>query len=138
MQDREGCLPDQRDCKRVHERVRKELWGYQADESLQNEDLIRERYRGIRPAPGYPACPDHSEKATIFSLLDAENQAGMTLTESYAMTPAAAASGWYFSHPESRYFGVGKIDEDQLQSYAERKQVSVEEARRLLAPNLVS
>ena len=122
----------------LHAQVRQQYWGYAEDENLDAEALIKERYQGIRPAPGYPACPEHSEKDTLFRLLDATARTDIALTESYAMTPAAAVSGWYFSHPESRYFGVGKIDEDQLQSYAERKQVSVEEARRLLTPNLVS
>jgi 5-methyltetrahydrofolate--homocysteine methyltransferase len=122
----------------LHARVRQQYWGYAEDENFDSEALIKERYQGIRPAPGYPACPEHSEKEILFQLLDATARTDIALTESYAMTPAAAVSGWYFSHPESRYFGVGKIDEDQLQSYAERKQVSVKEARRLLTPNLVN
>ena len=122
----------------LHTQVRQKYWGYAEDENLDSEALIKERYQGIRPAPGYPACPEHSEKEILFRLLDATARTDIALTESYAMTPAAAVSGWYFSHPESRYFGVGKIDEDQLQSYAERKQVSLEEARRLLTPNLVN
>ena len=121
----------------LHEQIRRTNWGYAADENLDGEDLIKERYRGIRPAPGYPACPEHSEKETLFTLLDATRQTGIELTESYAMSPAAAVSGWYFSHPESRYFGVGKIDEDQLASYAERKRLRLDQAQRLLAPNLV-
>ena len=111
---------------RMHERVRKEFWGYAQDEQLKNEDLIRERYEGIRPAPGYPACPDHTEKETLFRLLNATEHTGITLTESYAMFPTAAVSGWYFSHPESKYFGIPKIDKDQVRDYAERKGVEVE------------
>ena len=118
----------------MHARARKD-WGYGADENLSQEDIIRERYRGIRPAFGYPACPDHTEKATLWKLLEAE-EAGIELTENFAMTPAASVSGLYFSHPESRYFGVGKIGEDQLEDYAKRKGVSLEEMRRWLAPNL--
>jgi len=121
---------------RLHERVRRELWGYAADEALDNAALIREEYRGIRPAPGYPACPDHSEKATLWRLLDAERRAGIRLTESYAMFPTAAVSGWYFSHPEAHYFGVGQIDREQAQSYAERRGSTLAEAERWLAPNL--
>lgn len=121
---------------RMHERVRKEFWGYAADESFENDDLIRERYTGIRPAPGYPACPDHTEKALLWELLDVDHNAGMTLTDSYAMLPTAAVSGWYFSHPDSTYFGVAKISEDQVESYAKRKGMSMEEAERWLAPNL--
>ncbi len=121
---------------RLHERVRREFWGYACDEKLTSDDLIREQYRGIRPAPGYPACPDHTEKATLWRLLDAERNAGIRLTESFAMYPAAAVSGCYFSHPEARYFAVGKIDFDQVQNYASRKGVSLEEAQRWLAPNL--
>jgi 5-methyltetrahydrofolate--homocysteine methyltransferase len=120
----------------LHERVRRELWGYAPDERLSNEELIREAYRGIRPAPGYPACPDHTEKATLWKLLDAEAAAGIRLTESFAMYPAASVSGWYFSHPESRYFAVGAIGADQLADYARRKGMPVEEAKRWLAPNL--
>ena len=105
-------------------------------EDFDNEALIKERYRGIRPAPGYPACPEHSEKETLFKLLDATNLAGIELTESYAMYPAAAVSGWYFSHPEARYFGVGKIDEDQLSDYATRKGLSIDVARQRLQPVL--
>ncbi len=120
----------------MHERVRTELWGYAPEESLDNEDLIRERYRGIRPAPGYPACPDHTEKRTLFSLLDAEGRADVHLTESCAMTPGASVSGWYFAHPGARYFGVGRVGRDQVEDYAERKGMSVEEAERWLAPSL--
>ena len=117
----------------LHERVRKQLWGYAADERLSNEELIAERYRGIRPAPGYPACPDHSEKATLFRLLDATCHTGATLTENYAMWPAATIAGWYFSHPESKYFGVGRIGDDQLQDYALRKGTSPGEGARWLS-----
>jgi 5-methyltetrahydrofolate--homocysteine methyltransferase len=121
---------------RLHERVRKELWGYAQDEDLSNADLVAEKYRGIRPAPGYPACPDHTEKATLFELLDAPGRAGISLTESFAMTPPASVSGWYFAHPQARYFGLGKIGRDQVEDYARRKGWSLEEAERWLAPNL--
>ena len=119
-----------------HERVRRELWGYAPDEGLTNEQLIAEAYRGIRPAPGYPACPDHTEKGKLWQLLDVERRIDLRLTESFAMFPTAAVSGFYFSHPESRYFSVGKIDRDQVESYAARKGMSVTEAERWLAPNL--
>jgi len=121
---------------RMHERMRREFWGYAADELLDADALIREDYRGIRPAPGYPACPDHTEKAAIWNLLDAERAVGIRLTESFAMFPTAAVSGWYFSHPGAHYFGVGKIDRDQVESYAQRKGLAVTEAERWLAPNL--
>jgi 5-methyltetrahydrofolate--homocysteine methyltransferase len=121
---------------RMHERVRQEIWGYAAQESLDGHALIREEYKGIRPAPGYPACPDHTEKATLWRLLDADRTTGIRLTESYAMFPTAAVSGWYFSHPESHYFGVGQIDREQVASYAGRKGVSLQEMERWLAPNL--
>jgi len=120
----------------LHARVRRELWGYAPDEALGRTQLIAEEYQGIRPAPGYPACPDHTEKATLFALLDAEGRAGISLTESFAMLPAASVSGYYFWRPEARYFGVGRIGRDQLQDYARRKGWSVEEAARWLAPNL--
>ncbi|TPE55630.1 methionine synthase [Maribrevibacterium harenarium] len=120
----------------LHEKVRKELWGYAPEENLTNEELIKERYQGIRPAPGYPACPDHTEKDKLWSLLDVENRIGMQLTESYAMLPTAAVSGWYFANPESTYFGVGKIGPDQVDSYAARKGMSKDDAERWLAPNL--
>ncbi|MEK6663669.1 MAG: methionine synthase [Pseudomonadota bacterium] len=120
----------------LHERVRREFWGYAADETLSNEDMINEKYRGIRPAPGYPACPEHSEKAPLFELLQAPENAGITLTDSYAMLPTAAVSGFYFSHPESSYFAVGKIGRDQLEDYAQRKGWDIETAERWLAPNL--
>ncbi|MGO4875945.1 methionine synthase [Pedobacter psychrotolerans] len=121
---------------RMHERVRKEYWGYAKDEDLSNAELIKEEYAGIRPAPGYPACPEHTEKGTLFELLDAENQIGLRLTESYAMYPTAAVSGFYFAHPESRYFGLGKITKDQIEDYALRKNMSIEEVERWLSPNL--
>ena len=120
----------------LHQQVRKKYWGYQPDEKLSNEELIGEKYRGIRPAPGYPACPDHTEKDTLFKLLDAEKAIGAQLTESFAMSPAAAVSGWYFSHPESRYFGTGKIGMDQVESLANRKGVKLEEMERWLQPVL--
>ena len=120
----------------MHARVRREFWGYAADEALSNDDLIREKYRGIRPAPGYPACPDHTEKAKLWQLLDVEASIGLRLTESYAMYPTASVSGFYFAHPDAKYFAVGKIDRDQVRSYAERQRVSVSEAERWLAPNL--
>mgnify|MGYP000406758226 CR=1 FL=1 len=120
----------------MHQRVRREFWGYAADETLDNEALIAEKYQGIRPAPGYPACPDHTEKGPLFELLEARQRTGIVLTESFAMLPAAAVSGFYFSHPESSYFAVGKIGEDQLRDYAERKGWELEIARRWLAPNL--
>jgi 5-methyltetrahydrofolate--homocysteine methyltransferase len=119
-----------------HEKVRRELWGYASHETLTNDQLIREEYRGIRPAPGYPACPDHTEKAKIWSLLDVERNAGIKITESYAMYPTAAVSGWYFAHPESRYFAIGKIDKDQVEDYAQRKGMSVADVERWLSPNL--
>ncbi|WP_420575762.1 methionine synthase [Ekhidna sp.] len=120
----------------MHEKVRKELWGYAADEKWSNEDLIKEKYQGIRPAPGYPACPDHTEKRTLFALLGVEKNTGITLTDSYAMYPASSVSGFYFSHPDSKYFGLGKISKDQVEDYAARKQMKVEEVERWLAPNL--
>ncbi|MFB1118689.1 methionine synthase [Dickeya dadantii] len=120
----------------LHERVRKVHWGYAPHENLGNDELIRENYQGIRPAPGYPACPDHTEKATIWQLLDVDNTVGMTLTESYAMWPGASVSGWYFSHPDSKYFAVAQIQRDQVEDYAVRKQMPVEEIERWLAPNL--
>jgi 5-methyltetrahydrofolate--homocysteine methyltransferase len=120
----------------MHAKVRKELWGYAPDESLANEDLIREKYQGIRPAPGYPACPEHTEKRTLFALLDVENNTGIHLTESCAMYPAAAVSGFYFSHPKSKYFPVGKIQKDQVEDYARRKGMTIEEAERWLMPVL--
>ncbi|WP_028303511.1 methionine synthase [Oceanospirillum maris] len=120
----------------LHERVRKEFWGYAADENLDNAALIKEQYQGIRPAPGYPACPDHTEKETLFRLLEATEHSGLELTESFAMTPAAAVSGWYFGHPEAKYFGTGKIDVDQVEQLAERKGVTTAEMERWLMPVL--
>ena len=121
---------------RMHQRVRREFWGYAPDEALDGDDLIAEKYRGIRPAPGYPACPDHTEKRTLFRLLEAETNAGVQLTESCAMTPASSVSGWYLSHPEAQYFGIGRVDRDQVADYARRKGWTLEEAERWLAPNL--
>ncbi|HEX5094008.1 MAG TPA: vitamin B12 dependent-methionine synthase activation domain-containing protein, partial [Burkholderiales bacterium] len=120
----------------LHERVRREYWGYAPDEALDNAALVAERYQGTRPAPGYPACPDHTEKAGLFALLDAARNAGMTLTESYAMLPAAAVSGFYLSHPEASYFAVGKIGRDQVEDFARRKGMTLREAEQWLAPNL--
>ena len=121
---------------RLHDRVRREFWGYAPDENLSNEQLVAETYRGIRPAPGYPAQPDHTEKGTLFKLLDAESRAGVKLTESFAMWPGSSVSGLYFSHPESRYFGVGKIEKDQVEDYARRKGWPIEVAERWLGPLL--
>ncbi|WP_197417473.1 methionine synthase [Mycobacterium sp. GA-2829] len=121
---------------RMHERVRKEFWGYQPDEHLDNEALIGEKYVGIRPAPGYPACPEHTEKTTLFDLLDVTERTGIELTESMAMWPGAAVSGWYFSHPQSQYFVVGRLAQDQVADYAKRKGWTLQEAERWLAPNL--
>ena len=121
---------------RLHQRVRKEFWGYDSDETLENVDLIAEKYQGIRPAPGYPACPDHTEKPLIWDLLKVEENTGITLTESYAMYPTAAVSGIYFSHPESRYFGLGKINKDQVEDYSHRKGMNKAQIERWLAPNL--
>ncbi len=120
----------------LHQRVRREFWGYAADENLNNDALIAEKYRGIRPAPGYPACPEHTEKGPLFELLDAPNKAGITITDSFAMLPTAAVSGFYFSHPKSQYFATGKIDKDQVASYAMRKGWDIETAERWLAPVL--
>ena len=121
---------------RMHEKVRKELWGYAPDEALGNDELIAENYRGIRPAPGYPACPEHTEKRTLWALLDADKNVGVSLTESCAMTPASSVSGFYFANPEAKYFGLGKIERDQVESYAERKGMTLAEAERWLASNL--
>jgi 5-methyltetrahydrofolate--homocysteine methyltransferase len=119
----------------LHKRTREE-WGYGKSEQLTNEDLIREKYRGIRPAPGYPACPDHTEKRLLFDLLQVEKSAGITLTESYAMWPAAAVSGFYFAHPDAKYFAVGKIGKDQVEDYARRKEMDIRTVERWLSPNL--
>jgi len=120
----------------LHEKVRKEYWGYQQQESLSNEELIKEEYVGIRPAPGYPACPDHTEKYKLFALLNAGEATGITLTESMAMYPASSVCGWYFSHPQSQYFGIGKIQRDQLEDYAKRKGEPIEYAEKWLRPVL--
>jgi 5-methyltetrahydrofolate--homocysteine methyltransferase len=120
----------------LHERTRKEFWGYAKGEHLSAEDLIEEKYLGIRPAPGYPACPDHTEKYKLFHLINATENAGIILTESLAMYPASSVCGWYFAHPESKYFGVGKIEKDQVEDYAKRKKMPVEEIERWLRPNL--
>ncbi len=119
----------------LHEKVRKEIWGYASDENLSNQELIAENYKGIRPAPGYPACPDHLEKPTIWKLLNVEQEIGVTLTESMAMWPASSVSGYYFAHPESKYFGLGKIKNDQIEDYAKRRNISLEQAEKWLAPN---
>jgi 5-methyltetrahydrofolate--homocysteine methyltransferase len=121
---------------RMHVRIRREYWGYTSDEGLDNNALISEKYQGIRPAPGYPACPDHTEKPMLWNLLDVEKNIGVRLTESFAMVPTAAVCGWYFSHPESRYFGVGKINRDQVRDYAKRKGMDTKETERWLGPNL--
>jgi len=121
---------------RMHQRVRTELWGHDPKEALANEDLVREAYNGLRPAPGYPACPDHTEKSNLFEMLDVTKATGIELTESFAMMPTSSVSGYYFSHPESHYFGIGKIAKDQVQDYAKRKGISIEEAEKWLAPNL--
>jgi 5-methyltetrahydrofolate--homocysteine methyltransferase len=120
----------------MHERTRKEFWAYATDEHLSADDLIKEKYLGIRPAPGYPACPDHTEKYKLFNLLDANTNTGIVLTESLAMYPASSVCGWYFAHPESKYFGVGKIEKDQVEDYAARKEMPVEEIERWLSPIL--
>ncbi|HSC78907.1 MAG TPA: vitamin B12 dependent-methionine synthase activation domain-containing protein, partial [Chitinolyticbacter sp.] len=119
----------------MHEKVRKELWGYAGDEALTVDELTDEAYIGIRPAPGYPACPDHTAKTGLFEILDA-NSIGMTLTEGYAMLPTAAVSGFYFSHPQSQYFAVGKVNKDQVEEYAAKRDVGLAQAERDLAPNL--
>jgi 5-methyltetrahydrofolate--homocysteine methyltransferase len=121
---------------KMHELVRKEHWGYAKGEQLSNVDLIKEEYQGIRPAPGYPACPDHTEKTTLFELLKAEDNAHMHLTESLAMMPAASVSGFYFAHPQARYFGLGKISKDQVEDYAIRKNMPLEDVERWLGPNI--
>ena len=121
---------------RLHERVRREFWGYGSAENLTNDALIREEYKGIRPAPGYPACPDHTEKAALFSLVEATAKTGVKLTESFAMWPAAAVSGFYFSHPESQYFAVGKLGRDQVEDYARRKGMDLATVEKWLSPNL--
>jgi 5-methyltetrahydrofolate--homocysteine methyltransferase len=120
----------------LHHRVRTEFWGYAADESLSNDELIAERYKGIRPAPGYPACPDHTEKGELFRLLAADRNAGITLTDAFAMLPTAAVSGFYLAHPESRYFAIGKVERDQVADYAHRKGMDLAQVERWLAPIL--
>ena len=120
----------------LHQRVRKEFWGYVKEEALTNEDLIKEKYQGIRPAPGYPACPDHTEKYKLFELLGGEEATGIHLTESLAMYPASSVCGWYFSNPKSQYFGVGKIKEDQFEDYVQRKGMPREDMERWLRPVL--
>ena len=121
---------------RLHERVRNEFWGYAPEEHLSGDDLIQEKYCGVRPAPGYPGCPDHTEKITLFQLLDAEAQTGIILTENLAMYPASSVSGMYYAHPDSRYFGLGKIGVDQVADMARRKHVALPELERWLMPNL--
>ena len=118
----------------LHEKVRKEYWGYAADENLSNEELVKEKYKGIRPAPGYPACPDHTEKLKLFELLNVTENIGIALTESLAMNPPASVCGWYIAHPQSHYFGLGKIDSDQLKDYASRKGMRLDEMERWLSP----
>ncbi|MEN9655276.1 MAG: hypothetical protein RL311_184, partial [Bacteroidota bacterium] len=120
----------------LHLQVRKEIWGYASDENLSNQDLIAENYKGIRPAPGYPACPDHLEKPTIWKLLNVEQEIGVTLTESMAMWPASSVSGYYFANPESKYFGLGKIKQDQVEDYSKRRNTTMEQAQKWLAPNI--
>ena len=120
----------------LHKEVRTEYWGYAANENLSNEELIKESYKGIRPAPGYPACPDHLEKKTIWNILNVEENIGVKLTESLAMWPASSVSGYYFANAQAKYFGLGKIKEDQLQDYAIRRQISFSEAKKWLNPNL--
>jgi len=120
----------------LHLQVRKEYWGYAKDENLELTDILREKYRGIRPAPGYPACPEHSEKRKIFDLLDIEENIDVNLTENYAMYPAASVSGYYFAHPDSQYFNVGKLLQDQITDYAQRKNMPVEELKKLIPNNI--
>ena len=121
---------------RMHERVRREFWGYAPDEHLDHAALVAEKYTGIRPAPGYPACPDHTEKATLWDLLDVERRCGIRLTESYAMWPGAAVSGWYFAHPQAQYFVLGRLNRDQVADYARRKGWTMQDAEKWLGPNL--
>jgi 5-methyltetrahydrofolate--homocysteine methyltransferase len=120
----------------IHEKVRKEYWGYAPGENLTADELFKSKYQGIRPAPGYPACPDHTEKQTIFDLLEARERIGVTLTESFAMVPVSSVSGYIFSHPQSSYFNLGKIGTDQLKDYAKRKNFTNNEASKWLSPNL--
>ena len=121
---------------RLHQRVREEFWGYAPNENLNGDELIQEKYRGVRPAPGYPGCPDHTEKITLFELLDAENKTSIRLTENLAMYPASSVSGLYYAHPNSRYFGLGKIGKDQVEDIAQRKNMPVTDLERWLSPNL--
>ena len=121
---------------KVHQEVRKKYWGYQRNEELDNDQLIKEKYQGIRPAPGYPACPDHTEKQTLFDLLEIEKNIKVSLTESYAMEPMSSVSGFYFSNPMASYFGLGKINKDQVEDYSKRKNVSVKFVEKWLGPNL--
>ena len=120
----------------LHKEVRTKYWGFSNDENLSNDDLIKENYRGIRPAPGYPACPDHLEKNTIWELLDVEKKIGVKLTESLAMWPAASVSGYYFANPDSKYFGLGKIDKDQVKDYSKRRGISIDKTIKWLNPNI--
>jgi 5-methyltetrahydrofolate--homocysteine methyltransferase len=120
----------------LHQKVRKEIWGYAADENLSNDDLIKEQYKGIRPAPGYPACPDHTEKIGLFDILNATQITGVSLTESLAMWPTASVSGWYFANPDAKYFGVGKITQEQVADIAQRKGEKVEVMERWLGANM--
>lgn len=121
----------------LHAKVRRETWGYANDETLDNEALIAEKYNGIRPAPGYPACPDHTEKPNLFKLLNAEELSGVSLTETLAMWPAASVSGWYFAHPDSKYFGLGKVTLDQVDNISTRKKMDLNEMKRWLSSNLL-
>jgi 5-methyltetrahydrofolate--homocysteine methyltransferase len=120
----------------LHERVRKEFWGYESNENLSVRQMLKEEYKGIRPAPGYPACPEHSEKRVLFDLLQVEKNTGIFMTENYAMSPAASVCGYYFSHPFSRYFNLGKLLNDQVEDYAGRKGISLDECQRVLNQNL--
>ena len=131
-----GAVAAEAFAERLHQYVRTDLWGYAPQEQLTNAALIKEEYRGIRPAPGYPACPDHSLKPILFDLLDAEANTGITLTESFAMYPTAAVSGFYFGHPQAEYFGVARVGRDQLEDYATRRNVDIATAERWLRPNL--
>ena len=120
----------------LHKKVRTKFWGYSPEEKFNNDDLIKEKYSGIRPAPGYPACPDHLEKKTIWDILNVENNIGVSLTESLAMWPASSVSGYYFANPNAKYFGLGKISKDQVEDYANRKKITLENAIKWLKPNL--
>ena len=122
----------------IHKHIRTKAWGYSENETLDYESLIKEKYQGIRPAPGYPACPEHSEKESLFKILEVTRNTGITLTENYAMSPAASVSGWCFSHPDSKYFGVGKLNKDQVEDYAARKKLQLSQAEKLLQPNLIT